>query len=263
VPRGLVWDLGMIKIIAIRMFKKNNRSLTVFLSLFALIFLVMPFISSCGKNSNTNAASLNIQYQIVNLNSGIGSVDLYINYIKVNSSSYFYPNSSGYFYLPSIAMPFQLRKGTSLTPGTIAPSSNILTMDTLKFVPNTRYTLMLMGQDSSSLYHIFTADTSALPRQGKGKIRFVNASPNNLGQITVTANDTIAFAGVPYKTMTKFIELTAGSYHFKMYQTGSTDVLLDRPNVTIQNGRIYTFYCYGLANRTDSLAFGSGFITNK
>ncbi|MDO3625878.1 DUF4397 domain-containing protein [Mucilaginibacter sp. BT774] len=222
----------------------------------------MPFISSCGKNSNSNAAALNIQYQIVNLNSGIGSVDLYVNYVKVNSFSYFYPNSSGYFYLPSITTPFQVRRGTSRTPGTVAPSYNFLTLNNV-LVPNTRYTLMLMGQDSSTLYSIFTADTSSSPSLGKGKLRFVNASPNNLGQVSVTANDTTAFAGVPYKTMTKFIELTAGTYDFKIYQTGSPNVLLDRPNVTIQNGKIYTMYCYGLANRTDSLAFGSGFITNK
>jgi len=244
------------------MFKKNNRGLSVFLSLFGLIFMVMPFISSCGKSPNSNASALNIQYQVVNLNQGIGSVDLYVNFIKVNSFSYFYPNASGYFYLPSIQTPFQLRPGTSLTPGTIAPSYNILTLNNV-LIPNTRYTLMLMGLTKDTVYSIFTADTSSVPTQGKGKVRFVNASPNNLGQVTVTANDTTAFAGVPFKTMTKFIQLTAGTYDFKMYQTGSTDVLLDKPNVTIQDGRIYTLYCYGLANRTDSLAFGSGFITNK
>jgi len=244
------------------MFKKNNRGLSVLLSFFGLIFLVMPFVSSCGKSPNSNASALNIQYQVVNLNQGIGSVDLYVNFIKVNSSSYFYPNASGYFYLPSIQTPFQLRPGTSLTPGTIAPSYNILTLNNV-LIPNTRYTLMLMGLTKDTVYSIFTADTSSVPTQGKGKIRFVNASPNNLGQVTVTANDTTAFAGVPFKTMTKFIQLTAGTYDFKMYQTGSTDVLLDKPNVTIQDGRIYTLYCYGLANRTDSLAFGSGVITNK
>lgn len=244
------------------MFKKNNRRLSVFLSLFGLVFLVMPFVSSCGKSKNSNAAALNIQYQIVNLNQGIGSVDLYVNFVKVNSSSYFYPSSSGYFYLPSIQTPFQIRPGTSLTPGTIPPSSNILTRNDV-LVPNTRYTLMLMGLNRDTVYSIFTADTSSAPAQGKGKVRFVNASPNNLGQVTVTANDTTAFAGVPFRTMTKFVELTAGTYDFKMYQTGSTNVILDKPNVTIQDGRIYTLYCYGLANRTDSLAFGSGFITNK
>ena len=244
------------------MFKKNNKGLSVFLSVFGLIFLVMPFISSCGKAANSNASVLKIQYQVVNLNQGIGSVDLYVHYIKVNTSSYFYPNSSGYFYLPSIDTPFQLRPGTSLTPGTIPPSYNILTLHNA-LVPNMKYTLMLMGLTKDTVYSIFTADTSSIPGAGKGKVRFVNASPNNLGQITVTANDTTAFAAVPFKTMTKFIELTAGTYDFKMYQTGSSNVVFDKPNVTIQDGRIYTLYCYGLANRTDSLAFGSGFITNK
>jgi len=244
------------------MFNKNNKGLSVFLSLFGIIFLVMPFISSCGKSRNSNASILKIQYQVVNLNQGIGSVDLYVHYIKVNTSSYFYPNSSGYFYLPSIDTPFQIRPGTSLTPGTIPPSYNILTLKNA-LVPNTRYTLMLMGLNRDTVYSLFTADTSSIPSAGKGKVRFVNASPNNLGQVSVTANDTAAFSGVPFRTMTKFIELTAGTYDFKMYQTGSANVILDKPNVTIQDGRIYTLYCYGLANRTDSLAFGSGFITNK
>lgn len=244
------------------MYKKNNKGASVFLSLFALIFLVMPFISSCGKSSNSNASVLKIQYQVINLNQGIGSVDLYVHYIKVNSTSYFYPNASGYFYLPSIDTPFQIRPGTSLTPGTIPPSANILTLNKA-LVPNTRYTLMLMGLNNGNIYSVFTTDTSSAPAQGKGKVRFVNASPNNLGQVTVTANDTTAFAGVPFRTVTKFIELTAGTYDFKMYQTGSSNVIFDKPNVTIQDGRIYTLYCYGLANRTDSLAFGSGFITNK
>src|SRR3569623_1004192 len=111
--QALTSDLNRIKNIR-SMFKKNNRGLSICLSLSALVFVVMPFISSCGKSS-TNASSLNIQYQIVNLNSGIGSVDLYVHYVKVNSSSNFYPSSSGYFYLPSINMPFQVRRGTSLT----------------------------------------------------------------------------------------------------------------------------------------------------
>ena len=244
------------------MCKKNNKGASVFLCLFALIFLAMPFLSSCGKSSNSSAAALNVQYQIVNLNQSIGSVDLYVHYIKVNSTSYFYPNASGYFYLPSITIPFQIRPGASITPGTIPPSANILTLNSV-LVPNTRYTLMLMGLNRDTVYNIFTADTSSAPAQGKGKVRFVNASPNNLGQVTVTANDTTAFAGVPFKAMTKFIELTAGTYDFKMYQTGSPNVIFNKPNVTIQDGRVYTLYCYGLANRTDSLAFGSGFITNK
>jgi hypothetical protein len=245
------------------MYKKSNKGLTVFLLIFGLIFLIMPFISSCGKGSTSNASALNIQYQIVNLNSGIGSVDLYVNYIKVNSSSYFYPTSSGYFYLSSITPPFQIRPGTSLTPGTVAPSSNILSLDSV-LKPNLKYTLMIMGVNSTdSLYYNFTADTSSTPKLGRGKVRFVNASPRTTTGLSVTANDTTLFSAIAYTKYSDFKELVAGTYDFKIFAPGTTTVLKDIPNVTIQDGRLYTLYSYGVANRTDSLAFGSGFITNK
>jgi hypothetical protein len=243
--------------------KTNNKGLSVFLSLFIAVFLVIPFISSCGKGSTSNAAALNIQYQIVNLNSGLGSVDLYVNYIKVNSSSYFYPTASGYFYLSSITTPFQIRPGTSLTPGTVAPSSNLLSLDSV-LKPNLKYTLMIMGVNSTdSLYYNFTADTSSTPKLGRGKVRFVNASPRTTTGLSVTANDTTLFSAIAYTKYSDFKELIAGTYDFKIFAPGTTTVLKDIPNVTIQDGRLYTLYSYGVANRTDSLAFGSGFITNK
>lgn len=243
--------------------KTNNRRLSIFLSLFGMALLIIPFVSSCGKGSKSNAAALNIQYQIVNLNSGIGSVDLYVNYIKINSSSYFYPTSSGYFFLSSIQPPFQIRPGTSLIPGTVAPSSNILSLDSV-LKPNLKYTLMIMGVNSTdSLYYNFTADTSSTPKQGRGKVRFVNASPRTTAGLSVTANDTSLFSAIAFTKFSGFKELVAGTYDFKIFAPGSTTVLKDIPNVTIQDGRIYTLYSYGVANRTDSLAFGSGFITNK
>jgi hypothetical protein len=93
-------------------------------------------------------------------------------------------------------------------------------------------------------------------------MRFVNASPRSTG-FDVTANNTTAFTNVPYKTVSAYRELPAGVYDFKIYPTATSILLQDVPNITIQDGRLYTFYCYGLAGHTDSLAFGTGFITNK
>jgi hypothetical protein len=158
--------------------------------------------------------------------------------------------------------PFQIRPGTSLTPGTVAPSSNLLSLDsTLK--ANLKYTLMIMGISKDSLSYIFTADTSSTPKLGRGKVRFVNASPRTTTGLSVTANDTTLFSAIAYTKYSDFKELVAGTYDFKIFAPGTTTVLKDIPNVTIQDGRIYTLYSYGVANRTDSLAFGSGFITNK
>ncbi|MDB5022295.1 MAG: hypothetical protein JWP78_50 [Mucilaginibacter sp.] len=242
------------------MHKGKNSVLPVFLLVFVAVFIVIPFISSCGK-SGSAGPSTNVQYQIVNLSPDLGSVDLYIDYRKVNTSSYFYPTASGYFYLTSLNIPFQIRPGTSLTAGTIAPSFNIFSLNNI-LKPNTRYTFMITGMVTDSLNGIFLTDTSATPTIGRGKIRFVNASPRSAG-LNVTANDTSLFSNVPYINHTDFRELPAGIYDFKIYPTGSSTILRDIPNVTIQDGRLYTLYCYGLAGHTDSLAFGSGFITNK
>ncbi len=243
------------------MHKKNNIGLSVFLFLFVAIFIVMPFISSCGKNGTS--PTTNIQYQIVNLNSGIGSVDLYINYIKVNKSSYFYPVASGYFSLTSTTIPFQIRSGTSLTVGTVTPTYNFLSLNNI-LIPNTRYTLIITGLSSDSINKIFLTDTSSMPTIGRGKIRFVNASPLSTG-FDVTANSTPipGFDNLQYLKVSDYIELPAGNYDFQIFPHGSSTIVKDIPSTTIQDGRLYTLYCYGLVGHTDSLAFGSGFITNK
>jgi len=131
--------------------------LLVFLFLFITGFVLMPFISSCGKGGASIGPSSNIQLQIINVSPGLGSVDLYIKFTKVNSSSYFYPTPSGYFYLNSVDTPLQIRPGTTLVPGTVAPSSNIFNIDSL-LKPNTRYTLILTGLSPNAAC-IFLTDT--------------------------------------------------------------------------------------------------------
>lgn len=244
------------------MHNRNNYSLRVLLCLFAVIFLVMPFISSCGKGTNVSPSSLNIQYQIINLSPDLGSVDLYIKFRKVNSSSYFYPSASGYFFLTAIDTPFQIRPGSTLNQGTIAPSFNIFNLDNV-LKPNLKYTFMVTGlAKSDSIYGIFTTDTATAPTLGRGKIRFVNASPRSTG-FDVTANGTAAFTNQKYLEVSKFIELPAGSYDFQIFPNGGKTILKDIPNTIIQDGRLYTLYCYGLAGHTDSLAFGTGMVNNS
>src|SRR5260370_19920885 len=126
------------------MYNRNNISLSVFLFLFVAVFVVMPFISSCGKSGTVSPSTLNTQYQILNLSPDLGSVDLYIDFRKVNRSSYFYPSSSGYFYLTSVDTPFQIRPGSTLIAGTQPPSFNIFNLDNI-LKPNLKYTLMITG----------------------------------------------------------------------------------------------------------------------
>jgi hypothetical protein len=243
------------------MYRQKKIGLSILIALF-ITGAAASFFSSCGKGGTVSPSALNIQYQIINLSPDLGSVDLYIQFLKFNKTSYFYPNSSGYFFLTSIDTPFQIRPGTSATPGSIVPDSNIFVLNnTLK--PNLKYTLMIMGfNKSDSLSYIFTADTSASPSLGRGKIRFINATPRTAA-LDVSANGTPVFTGVPYKGIVPYREIPAGTYDFKIFPKGGTLLLQDLPNIIIQDGRLYTMYTYGLAGHTDTLAFGTRVIVNK
>jgi hypothetical protein len=138
----------------------------------------------------------------------------------------------------------------------------VFSMDTV-LKNNVRYTLFVTGYFANkSIIPILTVDTSSLPTVGRGKIRFVNASPGS-GGLDITANGTIAFANSTYPKVSKFTELPAGNYDFKVFPNGSTNLILDFPGITVQDGKIYTMYTHGIVGRVDSAAFGLGVINNN
>lgn len=244
--------------------KKNNIGLRVLLLLAIMGALIGTFISSCGKTNSSSATALNIQYQVVNLSPDLGPVSLYINYSIYNNLDFRYPTPSGYFFLSSIATPFQVRPSPNqLATTTIINTSNIFSLnDILK--PNLKYTLFITGiNKTNTLDTLFLTDTGSTPTTGRGKVRFVNASPLSTG-FDVLANDSLAFGNVQYNKVSKYIELPAGNYTFQVFATGArAGVIGSEQNVTIQDGRLYTVYSYGVAGHTDSLAFGMGTLTNK
>jgi hypothetical protein len=251
------------------MYNRNNISLSIFLFLFATVFVVMPFISSCNKSGTVAPSSLNIQYQVINLSPDQGPLDLYINFLKVNTSSFYYPTPSGYFFLTSIVTPFQIRPATGTTINGVPVSTvPVFSIDSI-LKPNLKYTLFITGLSSvDSVRPIFVPDTAPLPTVGRGKLRFINASPRSQ-DLDLTANgispSTGEFTKLSYLKVSPYVELPAGNYNFQIYPTGNrTNVLLKMLNFTIEDGRLYTMYCYGLeGHTTDTVAFGSNIVTNK
>ncbi|HTE01198.1 MAG TPA: DUF4397 domain-containing protein [Mucilaginibacter sp.] len=241
--------------------KRNNISLSIFLSLFVAVFFVAPLVASCGKGTSVSPSTLNIQYRVVNLSPDLGPVDLYIDYKQFNTYSFYYPSAGGYFFLTSIDTPFQIRPGKDPITGIIPNTGNIFSMDdTLK--PNLSYTLFITGLVSdNSITKLRTIDTGALPATGRGKVRFVNVSPRSNG-LDVVANGVSAFKSQKYLKVSKYLEMPAGNYDFQIFPTGSSTVLRDLQNVIIQDGRLYTVYAYGLTGTTDSLAFGAGVMAS-
>ena len=216
---------------------------------------VLANITSCGKQS-ASPAGLNVRYEVFNLSPDLRPVNLFIDFKQVNGSPYVFTVNQGYFYVPSIDTPYQIR--SALISGIPLLSRS----DLLK--SNLSYSLFITGnQADASLKTIFTVDTASSPTTGRGKIRFVNASPTGVSGLDVYANSTLAFSKITYTNFSKYIELPVGNYDFQINTTGTASVIKDVPSVTIQDGKIYTLYAYGYTSRIDTAAFNAGLIVNK
>ncbi|MCC8408677.1 DUF4397 domain-containing protein [Mucilaginibacter sp. UR6-1] len=242
----------------------NNHKSNLLLTLTLLVAGVMffPLISSCTKNGNINPTEAKIEYQVINLSYDALPLNLYVKLLKQNTSVFRYPTPSGYFGLTTIDTPFQIR---SAATGSVV---NLLKIDSTNLSRETKYSLFITGSRAqNTLSYIFLVDTSTVPRVGRGKIRFVNASPRVNGGadgLVLTANETEAFKQQKFNTASDYIELPAGIYDFKIKPFGSpTQTLEEIENTTIQDGRLYTIYAYGRPSFTDSTAFGAAILTNR
>jgi len=236
---------------------ERNKAM-VFLFLCSVGIMVIPFMASCGKSGNTAPVGSNVQMQVINLSSDLLAVNLWVSYVKQNRTPYTYPTPSGYFTLGNIDTPIQIRSYFASVSTT-----NLVSLNTV-LKPNLKYTLFITGlRADSSITSIFTVDTATAPTVGRGKIRFVNASPRS-NPLDITANGTLAFSNQMYTKVSKFIEIPPGNYDFKIMKTGTTtNILADMSGVTILDGKIYTIYCHGVSGGADSVAFSAGILSNK
>jgi hypothetical protein len=215
--------------------------------------LVSAMLASCGKESNASPTGLNTQLNVINLGPDLYPVDLYIANRKQNSRTYKYGIPSGYVYLQSLEIPLQIRNYLNTT---------IFEKDTA-LATNCKYTIFLTGLLSDNTRrNIFVADTDAIPTVGRAKVRFINASARTVN-LDVYANSTLAYKNAGFVSVSKYVEMPAGVYDFKVYATGTTTVYAALPNTTVQDGRLYTLYTRGVVGRTDTAAFAASMITNR
>lgn len=232
---------------------KNNSSVLSALFFAVAAILVIPFMASCGKDGNASPTGLNTQLNIINASPDVLPIDLYITGSKQNLRSFIYGTPSGYIYLNSLDQPLQIRTQKNET---------IFTADSVLRV-NTKYSVFITGLVSDNTRSsIFLTDSDPAPGLGHAKVRFVNASARAVN-LDVYANGTLAFQNRGVKAVSKFLELTAGIYDFKLCPANSKTVLFDFPNNTLQDGRLYTIYSRGIVGHTDTSSFSAGIIVNR
>ncbi len=248
-----------------------------------MVLLLGFAVSSCKKDKDTSSVGTDVQLLINNLSPDVYPVQLYINNVIQNPknttttlaavqtyAAYSYNAPSGYFNVKSSGNPIQLRSTKS------GDSILFTTPDTVMLKSGVRYSLFITGLNADrSVKFIYTTDyipnnAAQLPSLGKARVRFLNASigyPAGTG-FDVYANGTRAFNNITFNNVSGYAELPAGIYDFKFVAPGasianSSSVIIDLPNITVQDGRLYTIYSRGVVNRVDSAALGAGVILNN
>lgn len=240
----------------------KNRAITGFLVLFILGVFLTPYLSSCGKSSQANVVGTNVQLQVLNLSPDVHPVNLYMHYLKQNSYPYYYPTPSGYFFLNNIDTPLQVRSAATAT-------TNLFSISQPGFASNHKYTLFITGQylpDSVVTGFVTRDDIASTPPIGFGKIRFINMSIPNT-PLDVVANGTVAFSKIGFDSIADYVVIPVGNYIFQINPSSApgsyiTTNLSTTPT-TIQDGRLYTMYSFGIVGRTDTSAFNAGVLINR
>jgi hypothetical protein len=246
------------------MSKTTNKYIYNVLMLLMVAVMGIPLIASCGKSSDGSVNTYNSQLIVANLSPDVGAVDLYINNnIQNGLTPYRYPTLGAYFYMNTIGYPIQVRSNASNNKSIIIKGDgNPMVTDSLPN-RNAKYTLFITGvKADGSLNYLFLVDTSKLSAVGRGKVRFINASPRS-GAFDVYANQTLLCSNIGLNAYSPYIEMPVGDYDFKVYANGDVSTVLSEIKQTVGDGKLYTLFTYGIVGRTDSAAFASNVIVNK
>lgn len=120
-------------------------------------------------------------------------------------------------------------------------------LDTVLDVPpRSINTVAVIGQLPDIGVTVVPEPVMPIPK-GKLKIRFAHLSPN-APRVDITLPDgTVLFRDVGYREVTDYIEVNPGTYTLQARPTGTDQVVLYVPNVTLKQDRFYTVYAVGLA----------------
>jgi hypothetical protein len=94
--------------------------------------------------------------------------------------------------------------------------------------------------------------TSALAQDSMARVRVVHASPD-APAVDVWVNGAVAFSNAPFKGITSYAELAAGSYQVQVSPTGATEPIVIDATLDLAAGTDYTVVAVGQLDNIEPL----------
>jgi len=115
------------------------------------------------------------------------------------------------------------------------------------------YTIAAIGEPSN----ISLLPVEDLPLKpispGKASVRFVHLSPDAPNVDITLPNGNKLFSNIGYKGITEYIPVASGTYTIQARLSGTNNVVLTVPNITVRPNNFYTVYAIGYASKTPGL----------
>ena len=236
---------------------KTFKNLSITSTLFILSIL---FITSCKPDKIDETLKVYGKVMLVHAAPGVPAFDLLIGGVKKNTDSIVYTKNSAYYDI-------EVSTSNYVITTKYSKAGNRLDSAGVKAIKNTgfSYFTYIDNDAAKSVRVLASTDNLTLPAAGKAKVRFVNLIPdipNNVavdveavapGAVPTPRND---FTNVSFKTIKDFVEITKGTYDFKIKQTGTTNVILTVRDVVITEGKLNTFVANGFAAKLNTDPLG-------
>lgn len=125
---------------------------------------------------------------------------------------------------------------------------------------------------SKTIRTLYGPDNLLAPAAGKAKVRLVHLIPDANVNIDVEAvapsgipTDNSQFSNVAFPKLSDYVEIAKGTYDIKVKISGTKNPLFTVPNVTFEDGKIYSFVARGYLQIANTQPNGAAvsIITNK
>lgn len=207
--------------------KKNTTIIASILAVLSIVLIGCSAGSQSDKKTN---------FRVINAVPDVASLDFFIDF-KPYLNDIGYLESSGYSDIESDS-----HKITASVSGSFTP----LVDTTATFSDKLDYSLFVFGPSTKSAY-LLTQDDNDPPSEDTARVRVLNAASVNrsidvyiLGATENLLDSAPATKSLSYRTMSKYLLSSQGTYTIVVTDKGTKDVLGSLPAAEISGDSVYT-----------------------
>lgn len=215
------------------------------ISRLSLIIVVVLTFFSCKKDNTASETILgDSRLLVVNGSPSSSSINLFWTGNKLNKIPLVYGNNTGYCNITSGSREIQVKANTT---------NKLLATNAIKFIADSSYTIFVY-EFSNAIKTVVVEDDLSIPSFGNAKFRFANMSSGLSSADLMITNGPIISSSISFGTIDDYVELKAGTYNLTLLLHGTNTVLLNLPNIRMDNSKIYTIWSSGSVNGTGASA---------